>query len=166
VTPALDEVLMRALATDRDKRFASAEEFRLALSDAIAEAAPRTDAARVSELMHAIYEKAMAEEAAERERFLKDVLPSFRAASTPAPVVVRTPPPVPFSRRSEGRADDGGSRRSSARMPKMAAPSTPGVEAMPSPNDPEARKRTKREAAQKVLAELASAAGEHDASRK
>jgi hypothetical protein len=51
-------------------------------------------------------------------------------------------------------------------MPKMAAPSTPGVQAIPGPNDPEARKRAKREAAQKVLAELASAASENDASRK
>jgi tRNA A-37 threonylcarbamoyl transferase component Bud32 len=164
VTPALAQVLMRALATDRDKRFTSAEEFRLALSDAIAEAAPRTDAGRVSELMHAIYEKAIAEEAAERERFLKEVLPSFRAASTPAPV--RTPPPVPLSRRGDGRVDDGGSRRSSARMPKMAAPSTPGVQA--SQNDREARTRAKREAAQKVLAELAAGASENEpaASRK
>jgi serine/threonine protein kinase len=164
VTPALDQVLMRALATDRDKRFTSAEEFRLALSDAIAEAAPRTDAGRVSELMHAIYEKAIAEEAAERERFLKEVLPSFRAASTPAPV--RTPPPVPLSRRGDGRVDDGGNRRSSTRMPKMAAPSTPGVQA--SQNDREARTRAKREAAQKVLAELAAGASENEpaASRK
>jgi serine/threonine protein kinase len=164
VTPALDQVLMRALATERDKRFTSAEEFRLALSDAIAEAAPRTDAGRVSELMHAIYEKAIAEEAAERERFLKEVLPSFRAASTPAPV--RTPPPVPLSRRGDGRVDDGGNRRSSTRMPKMAAPSTPGVQA--SQNDREARTRAKREAAQKVLAELAAGASENEpaASRK
>jgi len=153
VTPALDEVLMRALAPERGKRFTTAEEFRLALSDAIVEAAPRTDAARVSELMHAIYNKAILEEAAERERFLKEVLPSFRAATTPAPVLVRTPPPVPTSR----RRDDGASRRPAAKMPKMAAPPTPGAKATPNPNDPEARKRAKREAALHVLAELANA---------
>src|SRR5512141_2288014 len=85
VTPSLDNVVMRALSPDRSKRFPNAEEFRLALSDAIAEAAPRTDAARVSELMHAIYQKAMAEEAAERERFLREVLPGFRASTTPVP---------------------------------------------------------------------------------
>jgi serine/threonine protein kinase len=158
VTPALDEVLMRALAPDRNKRFASAEEFRFALSDAIAEAAPRTDAARVSELMHAIYGKAMAEEAAERERFLKEVLPSFRAATTPAPAPVRTPPPLPLSR----RGDDGAARRPATRMPKMAAPSTPGVQAIPSQSDPESRKRAKREAALSVLAELAAAASENE----
>jgi hypothetical protein len=101
--------------------------------------------------MHAIYNKAIAEEAAERERFLKDVLPSFRAATTPATVLVRTPPPVPLSR----RGGDGASRRSSSGMPITAAPPTPGPQAVP--NDPEARKRAKREAALQVLAELATA---------
>jgi serine/threonine protein kinase len=161
VTPALDEVLMRALAPDRGKRFANAEEFRFALSEAIAEAAPRTDAARVSELMHAIYGKAMGEEAAERERFLKEVLPSFRAASTPAPV--RTPPPVPLSRRGERRGEDGSARRSSAGMPKITAPPTPsGGQAVSDVKDPESRKRAKREAALHVLAELAAADAPQD----
>jgi hypothetical protein len=159
VTPTLDAVLMRALAPERSKRFTTAEEFRLALSDAIVEAAPRTDAARVSELMHAIYNKAISEEAAERERFLKEVLPSFRAATTPAPVIVRTPPPLPLSRRS----DDSPGRRSASKMPKMAAPPLPNSQ--PSSNDPEARKRAKREAALGVLAELA-AADDAAASRK
>ena len=150
VTPAIDEVLMRALAPERSKRFASAEEFRFTLSDAIAEAAPRTDAARVSELMHAIYAKAMAEEAAERERFLKEVLPSFRAATTPAPM--HMPPFVPPSR----RGDNGGGRRPGAKMPKMAAASTPGGQTAANKTDAEARKRSKLEAALSVLAELAA----------
>jgi hypothetical protein len=90
---------MRALAPERSKRFTTAEEFRLALSDAIAEAAPHTDAARVSELMHAIYNKAMTEEAAERERFFKEVLPAFRAPTIPARPA-RTPPPLPAAQRT------------------------------------------------------------------
>jgi serine/threonine-protein kinase len=150
VTERLDQVLMRALSPERAKRFPNAEEFRLALSEAIAEAAPRTDAARVSELMHAIYERAIAEEAAERERFLKEVLPAFRAAHTPPPVPVtpspsaRTPPPLP------------------RRPPSQAAPSsTPKPVARPlpppppPPQDREARRLAKREAALKVLAEIA-----------
>ena len=157
VTPALDQVLMRALAPDRDKRFGTAEEFRLALSDAIAEAAPRTDAARVSELMQAIYNKAISEEAAERARFLKEVLPSFRAASTPEPAHAKTPPPLPLSRRTDVRAP----RRATPRMPRMAAPSAPSASSSSplvtaNPNDPEALRRAKREAAMSVLAELAS----------
>jgi serine/threonine protein kinase len=167
VTPSLDAVLMRALSPDRGNRYTTAEEFRLALSEAIVEAAPRTDAARVSELMHAIYNKAISEEAAERERFLKEVLPAFRASTTPPPVAVRTPPPLPLSRRS----DDNSSRRSIGKMPRMAAPAalassaTSSTSATPSSNDPEARKRTKRDAALGVLAELA-AADDPVASRK
>jgi eukaryotic-like serine/threonine-protein kinase len=152
VTPALDNVVMRALAPDRAKRFQSAEEFRLALSEAIAEAAPRTDSARVSELMHAIYQKAMAEEAAERERFLKDVLPSFRAATTPRPLRV-SPPPLPPS--AEKPAD-----KPSDKTPKPVVNGAGEARARsksPVPGGSEAKQESKREAALKVLAELAAA---------
>jgi hypothetical protein len=153
VTPALDQVLMRALAPERSKRFTTAEEFRLALSDAIAEAAPHTDAARVSELMHAIYNKAIAEEAAEHERFLKEVLPAFRAAAIPIPTRLRTPPPLPAAQRTVA----GSVRASVARATRMAA------QAMAiGGSDPEARKQAKREAALKVLAELAGAVAENE----
>jgi vesicle coat complex subunit len=144
---------MRALAPERSKRFTTAEEFRLALSDAIAEAAPHTDAARVSELMHAIYNKAIAEEAAEHERFLKEVLPAFRAAAIPIPTRIRTPPPLPAAQRTVA----GSVRASVARATRMAA------QAMAiGGSDPEARKQAKREAALKVLAELADAVGENE----
>jgi serine/threonine protein kinase len=147
VIPTLDNVVMRALAPDRSKRFQSAEEFRLALSDAIAEAAPRTDAARVSELMHAIYQKAMAEEATEREHFLKDVLPSFRAANTPKPERA-SPPPLPPSvdRAPRSSGELAAASREGARSP------TPESSARTS----EATRAAKREAALKVLAELAA----------
>jgi serine/threonine protein kinase len=153
VTPMLDNVLMRALAPDRAQRFASAEEFRLALTDAIAESAPRTDAARVSELMHAIYGKAIAEEAAERERFLKEVLPEFRASSTPEPIPVKTPPPVPLSRRGNGES----ARRLLAKTPAggASAPAPSSLAAQQSERD--RRRQQKREAALRVVAELAAA---------
>jgi serine/threonine protein kinase len=153
VTPMLDNVLMRALAPDRSQRFASAEEFRLALTDAIAESAPRTDAARVSELMHAIYGKAIAEEAAERERFLKEVLPEFRASSTPEPIPVKTPPPVPLSRRGNGES----AKRVLAKTPAAgaSAPSPSSSAAQQSERD--RRRQQKREAALRVVAELAAA---------
>ena len=136
ITPALDRVLLNALAVDRANRYATAEEFRLELSSAIAEAAPRTDAARVSELMHAIYRKAMTEEAAERERFIKDVLPAFRASTVAAAQPAHaTPPPLPGKKRaSQGTA----------------------TSALPTAQELEARRWAKREAAFKVLAELAS----------
>jgi serine/threonine-protein kinase len=137
VTSALDNVVLRALAPDRGKRFGSAEEFRLALSEAIAEAAPRTDAARVSELMHAIYQKAIGEEATEREHFLQDVLPSFRAATTPRPVAV-SPPPLP--------PDKGRKPAASAAVPPP----------LPAKLEGEGKPASKREAALRVLAELSA----------
>ncbi|MBN2573911.1 MAG: serine/threonine protein kinase [Deltaproteobacteria bacterium] len=142
VTPALDAVVMRALAPDRGKRFASAEEFRLALSDAIAEAAPRTDSARVSELMHAIYKKAIAEEAAERGRFLKEVLPAFRAATTPKPEPLPAPPPAKSAKPGNGGAG--------------AASASPAPASSPGGSERPAGRAAKRAAALKVLAELAA----------
>ena len=114
------------------------------MSDAIAEAAPRTDAVRVSELMHAIYQKAIAEEAEERERFLKEVLPEFRASTTPAPVP-QAPPPRP------SRPPPAPQRATKSSTPKPAA--------RPPALPPQNRKSTKREAAFRVLAELAAEDG-------
>jgi eukaryotic-like serine/threonine-protein kinase len=149
VTPVLDQVVMRALSPERSKRFANAEEFRLALTDAIAEAAPRTDAARVSELMHAIYGKAITEEAEERERFLKEVLPGFRAATTPSPLTVTpvptSPPPIP--------------RRATPPSLKATTPKPASPPPLPPLPDRQPRKLSKREAALRVLAELAAEEG-------
>jgi serine/threonine protein kinase len=145
LTPALDNVVMRALAPDRGKRFQSAEEFRLALSDAIAEGAPRTDAARVSELMHAIYQKAIAEEAAERERFLKDVLPAFRAAGTPKPLPA-SPPPIPPEQAAKASNGSKPAAKPPARIPAVPPAKAEGT----------AKPESKREAALQVLAELSA----------
>jgi serine/threonine protein kinase len=147
VTPALDSVVLRALAPDRSQRFQSAEEFRLALSEAIAEAAPRTDAGRVSELMHAIYQKAIAEEAAERERFLQEVLPTFRSTTTPRPASP-SPPPLPHEKK---------------RKTPSGAPATAVPPPLPAKPEGEEKKESKREAALKVLAELSA---EEDAAHK
>jgi serine/threonine protein kinase len=126
ITPVLDQVLQKALAPDRAKRYQTAQEFRHALSEAIAESAPRTDAARVSELMHAIYAKVIAEEREERDRFVKELLPSFRAATSPSPDAGMDESPA-----TEGGPADAGA---------------------PSPAEQKARKRA---AAMQVLAELA-----------
>jgi serine/threonine protein kinase len=127
ITPVLDQVLLKALAPDRAKRYQTAQEFRHALSEAIAESAPRTDAARVSELMHAIYQKVIAEEREEREAFVKELLPSFRAAASPSPDLAS----------AAGDVADG---------PDAASLRTPS---------PVERRAKKHAAAMRVLAELA-----------
>ncbi len=91
IKPSLDQVVMRALAPDRARRYQTAEELRQALSIVTAELAPQTDAARVSEFLKGIYTETIAEERAERERFLRDELPLFRGA----PMETAAPPPAP-----------------------------------------------------------------------
>ncbi len=85
IAPELDNVVLRALAPDRRQRTQSAEEFRLALSDVIAQIAPRTDPARVVELMQAIFEDVIDKERLDRDHFLKEVIPAFRASSPERP---------------------------------------------------------------------------------
>ncbi len=85
IAPSLDRVVLKALAPDRDQRFASAEEMRVALGEVIAEVAPRADPARVAELLRLIYSETIAEERAEHDRFLKEVIPRFRALAAAAP---------------------------------------------------------------------------------
>jgi serine/threonine protein kinase len=80
ITPILDQVALRALAPDREKRFQSADELRQALSAVIAEIAPTADSSRVSAFLHGIYTETIVEERSERERFLKTEIPTFRSA--------------------------------------------------------------------------------------
>jgi serine/threonine protein kinase len=93
ITPALDTLLLRSLAPAREARYQSAEEMRQALADVMAEIAPRADTERVAGFIRGLYEAAIKEERAEREKLLAEakLLPP---ATTPAPVVT-TPPPEP-----------------------------------------------------------------------
>ena len=70
ITPALDKLLMRALAPAREDRYQSAEELRQALADVLAEVAPRADTERVASFVRGLYEEAIREERMERERLL------------------------------------------------------------------------------------------------
>lgn len=78
LTPALDAVALKALAPDRNDRYASADELRRALSDVIATIAPRAGADRVSDFLHTIYADTIVEEREERERFLGEEIARFR----------------------------------------------------------------------------------------
>ncbi len=80
ITAVLDQVALKALAPDREKRFQSADEFRQALSAVIADIAPTADSSRVSSFLQGIYAETIADERQERERFLKTEIPTFRAA--------------------------------------------------------------------------------------
>ncbi|HVR61846.1 MAG TPA: serine/threonine-protein kinase, partial [Polyangia bacterium] len=70
ITPELDAVAMRALAPNRNLRFQSADEMRLALSEVIAHVAPRADAERAADFLRGLYGPIIKEEHEERERLL------------------------------------------------------------------------------------------------
>ena len=78
IAPELDALVLRALASDRMKRFQSAEEMRRALSEVMARVAPRADAERVAEFMKGLYHEVRLDEQAEREHLLTTVLPRWR----------------------------------------------------------------------------------------
>jgi serine/threonine protein kinase len=134
ITANLDAVVMRALAADLKQRYQTAEEFRLALSEVITEVAPRTDPARVVELMQAICKDVIEEERGERERMLKEVIPEFRASVPEEPVAAA---PV--------KTADDPDRTSSRPNSRLAAGRGSAVE-----------RRARREAALRVIAELAA----------
>jgi serine/threonine-protein kinase len=171
IAPELDKVVLRALAPDRGQRTQSAEEFRLALSDVIAQVAPRTDPARVVELMQAIFQDVIDSERAERDHFLKEVIPIFRE-SVPEPVAKEKTTPLPLQSlaAAEGRVvSQSDSYKSAAAQAKRrptiggqveeekdeddSGARLPGV--TPAPDSAE-RRRARREAAMRVLAELAA----------
>ncbi len=174
ISPELDKVVLRALAPDRQQRYQSADEFRLALSDVIAQTAPRTDPARVVELMQTIFEDVIEKERAERERFLKEIIPAFRSSSPeegesaePAAPASKVIPKVPLASLAAAEKEMQASRtpaRGSAKSNLSRRPPLPAENRAraasakgedPAKDSPEQR-RSRRDAAMRVLAELAA----------
>jgi eukaryotic-like serine/threonine-protein kinase len=169
ISPELDKVVLHALAPDRQLRTQSADEFRLELSDVIAKDAPRTDPARVVELMQTIFEDVIDNEREEREHFLKEVIPIFRAIppeSTDA--AAGDPATLPLealaAAERNGRPLPPGQRPARAKTPLPPAAQEakrkggngsdlPGVTPTP---DTTLQRRARREAAMRVLEELAA----------
>ena len=167
IAPELDKVVLRALAPNREQRYQSAEEFRLALSDVITQVAPRTDPARVVELMQTVFQDVIDTERAEREHLLKDVIPAFRASSSAPPAKAKAPAPSSAAadkHRSASQSKAAPATPMNAR-PQPPAPARqenqdgsdglrlPGVTPSPVAGDP---RLARREAALRVLAQLAA----------
>jgi serine/threonine protein kinase len=169
IAPELDKVVLRALAPDREQRFQSAEEFRLALSDVITQVAPRTDPARVVELMQAVFQDVIDKERAERDHLLKNVIPSFRASSTAPPATAAPEDPAPSQPAGDkprsASQSNGHPARTVHATPKPPGPAEqenhdgnngtrlPGVTPAPVMVD---SRLARREAALRVLSELAA----------
>jgi serine/threonine protein kinase len=96
VTPALDRIIMRALAPEREDRYPDAEAMRADLAAFLAETSPKTDAARLVEFLRPLYADELGPERRERAALIeqaKNLLSGAigkEAAGALAPV---TPPP-------------------------------------------------------------------------
>jgi serine/threonine protein kinase len=93
ITANLDALLLRSLAPDREQRFQSAEEFRKALSDIIAQISPRADAERTADFLRNLYDAVSKEERAERDKLLAESAALFG----PPPARPSGRMPVPLS---------------------------------------------------------------------
>jgi len=78
ITPELDAIAMKALAPNRNLRFQSADEMRLALSEVIAHVAPRADSERAADFLRGLYGPVIRDEHEERERLLKGRISALR----------------------------------------------------------------------------------------
>jgi serine/threonine protein kinase len=117
ITPALDKLLMRALAPAREDRYESAEALRQALADVLAEVAPRADTERVASFVRGLYESAIKEERQEREKLLAE---SQSLAPAPVEAPRDTAPEMPAI--SLAALD-----RSKVPLTRPAAPVVPGL---------------------------------------
>jgi serine/threonine protein kinase len=138
ITPALDRVVTKALAADRNERFATAEELRQALNEVISEVAPRADAGRVAEFLRGIYADTIDEERVERERYLKEIIPQFRASppsDDPTPVGTTETPPARAARPPGKEVP----KAETARPPRPSqSVRLPGLPGLPPPGPPSA----------------------------
>lgn len=87
VPEGLDAVIMKALARDREDRFARAEEFRAALSEILAREFPTCDRDRVAEFMREIFVLERKQERREYEAFAREDFGEIRALGNDDDVV-------------------------------------------------------------------------------
>ncbi len=70
VPPELDRIVLKALATEREDRYANAEIFRADLAGFLAETAPKTDSERLAGFLRPLFADDAREERRERERLI------------------------------------------------------------------------------------------------
>ena len=86
VPSRLDEVVLKALASDRDDRFQSGEEMRAALAGWLAAEAPATDAARLEKFVAGLFADDIPRERSERESMIEMTRERIRTRHDGEPV--------------------------------------------------------------------------------
>ncbi len=100
VPARLDEVVLKALAPDRDDRFQNGEEMRAALAGWLATEAPATDAARLEKFVAGLFADDMTKERNERESMIEMTRERIRTHHDGEPVRA----PVRIQRTRKGAA--------------------------------------------------------------
>jgi serine/threonine protein kinase len=91
VPPLLDEIVLRALASDRELRYQHGEEMRAALAGWLAREAPATDSARMEKFVTGLFAEDLARERAERDAMVVKARERLRTRP-PATALVREMP--------------------------------------------------------------------------
>ncbi|HEY2745481.1 MAG TPA: serine/threonine-protein kinase, partial [Polyangia bacterium] len=142
--PSIDAVSLKALATERDQRYSTAEEFRKALQDELARIAPGTDSSRVASFLKDLFGDEIKREAAERERLLREELPKLRASRSGLERALPSRSPMD---RAEARADRGGDPPTRPAIPAMMREAADALEINDTLDEDPATRRVKRPAA-------------------
>jgi eukaryotic-like serine/threonine-protein kinase len=83
VPPALDRIVLRALAPDREDRYPDGEALRADLATYLAETAPKTDAARLAGFLRPLFADDMRVDRSERERLAAEAAALLSGGATP-----------------------------------------------------------------------------------
>ncbi|HEU5057872.1 MAG TPA: protein kinase [Kofleriaceae bacterium] len=83
VPPALDAICIKALAANREDRFATGEELRDALGGWLAAESPATDAARIERFLHMLFAEDIERERVERQALIEKTRERVRATMPP-----------------------------------------------------------------------------------
>ncbi len=115
--PALDLIVLRALAIQPSNRYADAEAFRRDLASELAKLSPTTDSASVQTLLKELFGDLISHEQRERQAHLDSMTEAIKALSEESVGRATTQPAMDLSVTSLGGDLD--------RLPSMPAPSEP-----------------------------------------
>ena len=112
VPPELEEITMKALATEQEDRYQTGEELRADLGSFLARNAPETDAATLAAFMTTLFKEQIEAERLERDELLIDAASLLSGAYRARPPADGTPPQplhprTPARRGSDAVADTG-----------------------------------------------------------
>ena len=103
VPAALERIVMRALAPEREDRYPDGEALRADLASFLAETAPKTDAARLSEFLRPLFADDVRADRAQRDRLIAE---ATKLMSGPIASATAAVPPSPRSGAGSARSGE------------------------------------------------------------